>query len=581
MSKTILQEIATFNAEQFNAAKKTSEISKYQLSVDKYYEDSVQLINDNLHQYLVINQQTINSIDDKLSDLTTNTIQDKINLSVMEEFILTELSKNMFNLGVMRKEYRRNNLKREEDFYLMHRKPLNYFTGPVGDPTYDSEGNLIEGQYSNIKVPTDRDWMWVENRKLMYKGGKILSLNPAGTSILIGNSDDTNAIYKHAIFPGTVDIQNNAKILDGTLDIISPSSATNSITVNKAIRATTGLETINGYIKTGKGDISSQEGNLIINKGDGLFNQGVVKIISPSAATYSLEVNKKILSETGMDVTNGHVTIDTGNFIGKNGDVVLGNGHIFMGYTADNINSPSGNASNLYMSKGDITLTDGDILMRQGDIVNGASSTNFNWKLDSAGNGTFTNKLKTKLLEVTDTITVTNLEVNNTLDVGGTSEFGGKMIINNHLDVRGPAGSNGEVNANKFVGTATAALYADLAEKYQSDSNYPPGTVLSLGGNKEVTLYNPTLPLAGVVSTQPGLLLNYDKGDDYLYIALKGRIPVKTKQYIFKGMCIYPDPINAGYCIGVPYSERNNYSFYDLIGIAISDSSNGLVEAKI
>ena len=39
----------------------------------------------------------------------------------------------------------------------------------------------------------------------------------------------------------------------------------------------------------------------------------------------------------------------------------------------------------------------------------------------------------------------------------------------------------------KFRGTATTAEYADLAERYEADAEYAAGTIVRLGGDKEVT----------------------------------------------------------------------------------------------
>ena len=38
-----------------------------------------------------------------------------------------------------------------------------------------------------------------------------------------------------------------------------------------------------------------------------------------------------------------------------------------------------------------------------------------------------------------------------------------------------------------LTGTATAAQYADLAERYEADKLYQAGTVMSFGGEKEIT----------------------------------------------------------------------------------------------
>jgi hypothetical protein len=85
---------------------------------------------------------------------------------------------------------------------------------------------------------------------------------------------------------------------------------------------------------------------------------------------------------------------------------------------------------------------------------------------------------------------------------------------------------------------ASSALYADLAECYLADCDYPPGTVLSFGGNQEVTMStvdNDSL-LAGVVSTAPAYQMNDGlKGDHVVAIALVGRVP-----------CVCLGPVRAG-----------------------------------
>lgn len=93
------------------------------------------------------------------------------------------------------------------------------------------------------------------------------------------------------------------------------------------------------------------------------------------------------------------------------------------------------------------------------------------------------------------------------------------------------------VYANFFVGTATSAQYADLAEKYVADNNYESGTVLEFGGDFEVTLAsNATNKVAGVVSTNPAYLMNSDCFGKYTStIALQGRVPCKVTGIVKKG----------------------------------------------
>jgi hypothetical protein len=87
---------------------------------------------------------------------------------------------------------------------------------------------------------------------------------------------------------------------------------------------------------------------------------------------------------------------------------------------------------------------------------------------------------------------------------------------------------------NIFYGTATAAQYADLAEKYLSDVEYEVGTVVVVGGEKEVTASSWGKRALGVVSANPAYMMNKDL-EGGTYIALKGRVPVKVIGAIKKG----------------------------------------------
>jgi hypothetical protein len=87
--------------------------------------------------------------------------------------------------------------------------------------------------------------------------------------------------------------------------------------------------------------------------------------------------------------------------------------------------------------------------------------------------------------------------------------------------------------------TAASALYADLAERYEADSEYDFGTVLMIGGGKEVTIATgyATTAVAGIVSKNPAYMMNSEAGSDktHPYIALKGRVPCKVFGTVNKG----------------------------------------------
>jgi hypothetical protein len=94
--------------------------------------------------------------------------------------------------------------------------------------------------------------------------------------------------------------------------------------------------------------------------------------------------------------------------------------------------------------------------------------------------------------------------------------------------------SSQNIAANLFSGTATAAQYADLAEKYLADKDYEVGTVVSVGGEKEVTACQTNDRAVGVVSANPAFMMNKDLVGG-TYIALKGRVPVKVFGSVAKG----------------------------------------------
>ena len=83
-------------------------------------------------------------------------------------------------------------------------------------------------------------------------------------------------------------------------------------------------------------------------------------------------------------------------------------------------------------------------------------------------------------------------------------------------------------------GTASRAKYADLAENYLADNEYEIGTVLMVGGEKEVTACQVGRRAIGVVSAKPAYLMNSELKDGTA-VALKGRVPVKVRGAVIKG----------------------------------------------
>jgi hypothetical protein len=115
------------------------------------------------------------------------------------------------------------------------------------------------------------------------------------------------------------------------------------------------------------------------------------------------------------------------------------------------------------------------------------------------------------------------------LSLSGTNGVDTPAITNSGTDGVGNIG-NSTTGFNTVFAKSTSAQYADLAEKYLSDSDYEPGTVVSFGGSSEVTLsaVDADTRVAGVVSTEPAFLMNTGLKMDAVNLALAGRVPCKV-----------------------------------------------------
>jgi len=145
-------------------------------------------------------------------------------------------------------------------------------------------------------------------------------------------------------------------------------------------------------------------------------------------------------------------------------------------------------------------------------------------------------------------------------------------ITGSNIAVRDNAG---DIYANIFHGTATTAQYADLAEKYLADQEYEFGTVVMVGGDKEVIASIIGARAIGVVSENPAFMMNTDLKNG-TYIALKGRVPVKVNGIVKKGDSLVPDNN------GVARIQSNSSEHVFAISLENSDiTDTKLIEAVI
>ena len=157
----------------------------------------------------------------------------------------------------------------------------------------------------------------------------------------------------------------------------------------------------------------------------------------------------------------------------------------------------------------------------------GNVSTDFDFRIQAAGGtaaGTGTLSLVGASIVTPGTFTV-------------NSGAAATAIVNGASNAVGNIGSTSTYFNNIFA-QATTALYADLAEVYEADADYAPGTVVSFGGTKEVTVSategDPTV--AGVISANPSYLMNNGLTADHrAIVALTGRVHTSVTGAVTKG----------------------------------------------
>lgn len=156
------------------------------------------------------------------------------------------------------------------------------------------------------------------------------------------------------------------------------------------------------------------------------------------------------------------------------------------------------------------------------------------------------------------------------LRVDGSNTIDATIFPSGTHDLGGPVNKFGTMYADTFDGTATSALYADLAERYHADAFYEPGTVVVFGGDHELTVTDQEedTRVAGVISTAPAFMMNSEAGTDetHPYVALKGKVPCKVVGTVKKGDLLVTSSVQ-----GHGQSMQNRASAYTAFARALEN----------
>jgi hypothetical protein len=160
------------------------------------------------------------------------------------------------------------------------------------------------------------------------------------------------------------------------------------------------------------------------------------------------------------------------------------------------------------------------------------------------------------------------------LVTGTTGNVSTPNIYTANIVASGTPNFTGGPNTGTITGTwqlttnsSIQATYADLAEFYEGDQEYQPGTVLIFGGDKEVTTTTITNDVrsAGVVTTNPAYIMNREQSGIAVCVALVGRTPCNVVGTVKKGEMLTTSTI-SGYATRVVVPTLGS-----IIGKALED----------
>ena len=419
-------------------------------------------------------------------------------------------------------------------------------------------------------------------------GGIVSATGNITGSYIIGNGSQLTGLPAGYTNANLATLGSNVISTTGT---ITSGNITGSNVLTAGLMSSTGNAT-HGNILTG--GVVSATGNITGNYvlGNAAFMTGIPASYGNSnVATLLAGFGSNTISTTGTitsgNITSGNIltggivsatgTITGGNIAtGGSGGALSGTGNITAGnfltggivsatgnITSGNISatnhtgttvSVTGNVTGASLVGGVISGTSASLIGNiTANAITGASVSVTGAVTGASLVGTITTASQPNITTVG---TLSSLTVTNTIG-GGNLSTSGTLTVNSNNAVTAiiNAGTNGTGNIgasgatfNTIFAKATTAQYADLAEMYVADQDYPAGTVVEFGGKFEITASTQThsTRVAGVVSTNPSYLMNSaQEGTDVLPVALTGRVPCRVVGTIRKGDRLVASPFSG------------------------------------
>ena len=435
-------------------------------------------------------------------------------------------------------------------------------TGTVANATYATSAGTsttsTQANYANIANSVSGSNV----------SGSVAQANYANTANSVAGANITgtvaNATYalsaNVSTYAGTVTTNAQPNITSvGTL-----SSASTTGNVNSGNLLTGGQVSATGNI-TGSNLLVNNDavitGNLTVNGTTTTINSQTITTNDLAITLGNNQNTSTALNGAGLDIGNN--SLATWKF---NNATTSWQSNIAIMPTA-NGTLTLGGASN-YWSTAYLTAVSATGNINSGNVLTVG-------QVSATSNITGGNLLTSGVMSSTGNITGGNLSV-------GTGTITVNNIVNGGSNAVGNIGSS-TTYFNTVFAKATSAQYADVAEKYLADADYPVGTVLAIGGPKEVRNshnYHGS-DVIGTISENPAYIMNGGlTGEFVVTVALLGRVPCRVIGPVLRGdllaaseirgvaQTVNPDDYQPGCIIGKAlqdYDDSDNVGVIEII----------------
>ena len=429
----------------------------------------------------------------------------------------------------------------------------NAFTGSAGEVSIDTDLDTFRihdgSTAGGFEITQNTATQTLTNKTLT---SPVINTATAGTSftllsqgeLRLGDSDSSNyvgfkspsTVGTNLIFtlPSSDGSAGQALVTDasGTLSFAAAGATITSDT-------STNTDFLLYFASTTSGALTAvkQDSGLIYNPSTGLLTSaGFVGALTGTASAATLAADATKLATTRAIQVSGAVT-GTANF---DGSAAI---NIVTTATSDPTITLAGDLT------GSVTLTN----LASGTLTATIAANSVALGTDTTGN-----------YVAAGAVSGTGLS-------GSVSSEGGTFTVTSNATSANTGSTivardaSGNFAAGTITATATSAQYADLAEKYSTDTDLAPGTVVTVcvheGHDVEAASIGDIA--IGVVSTDPAVMMN--SAAEGQYIGLKGRLPVRVIGAVAKGQVVFVDnngcastSINGGSMVGIALESNTD-----------------------